>query len=48
MSENRFPSIPTAVYGMVLLAAAIAYYILQTMLLRCGRRAVETARRPRF
>jgi uncharacterized membrane protein len=34
MSEHRFPSIPTAVYGMVLLAAAIAYYILQTMLLR--------------
>ena len=34
MSEHRFPSIPTAVYGIVLLAAAIAYYILQTMLLR--------------
>jgi uncharacterized membrane protein len=34
MSERRFPSIPTAVYGMVLLAAAIAYYILQTTLLR--------------
>jgi uncharacterized membrane protein len=34
MSEHRFPSIPTAVYGIVLLAAAIAYYILQTSLLR--------------
>jgi uncharacterized membrane protein len=34
MSEHRFPPIPTAVYGIVLLAAAIAYYILQTMLLR--------------
>jgi uncharacterized membrane protein len=34
MSEHRFPSIPTAVYGIVLLAAAIAYYILQTTLLR--------------
>ena len=34
MSEHRFPSVPTAVYGVVLLAAAIAYYILQTMLLR--------------
>jgi uncharacterized membrane protein len=34
MSERRFPSIPTAVYGIVLLAAAIAYYILQTTLLR--------------
>ncbi len=34
MSEHRFPSTPTAVYGIVLLCAAIAYYILQTMLLR--------------
>jgi uncharacterized membrane protein len=34
MSEHRFPSVPTAVYGIVLLAAAIAYYILQTTLLR--------------
>ena len=34
MSEHRFPSIPTAVYGIVLLCSAIAYYILQTMLLR--------------
>jgi uncharacterized membrane protein len=34
MSENRFPSIPTAVYGVVLLAAAIAYLILQTALVR--------------
>ncbi|MGZ5271630.1 MAG: TMEM175 family protein [Ramlibacter sp.] len=34
MSEHRFPSIPTAVYGIVLLCAAIAYIILQTMLLR--------------
>ena len=34
MSEHRFPSIPTAVYGIVLLAAAIAFYILQTALLR--------------
>jgi uncharacterized membrane protein len=34
MSEHRFPSIPTAVYGVVLLAAAIAYLILQTALLR--------------
>src|SRR5438105_2291735 len=33
MSEHRFPSIPTAVYGVVLLAAAIAYLILQTALL---------------
>lgn len=34
MSEHRFPPIPTAVYGIVLLAAAIAYLILQTTLLR--------------
>src|SRR5437660_8763951 len=34
MSEHRFPTIPTAVYGIVLLCAAIAYYILQMMLLR--------------
>ncbi len=34
MSEHRFPPIPTAVYGIVLLCAALAYYILQTMLLR--------------
>ena len=34
MSEHRFPSIPTATYGVVLLAAAIAYLILQTTLLR--------------
>ena len=41
MSEHRFPSIPTAVYGIVLLSAAIAYYILQTMLLRAeGERSV--------
>lgn len=33
MSEHRFPSIPTAVYGIVLLGAAIAYYILQATLL---------------
>src|SRR3954463_705710 len=34
MSEHRFPTIPTAIYGVVLLAAAIAYLILQTTLLR--------------
>jgi uncharacterized membrane protein len=34
MSEHHFPSVPTATYGIVLLAAAIAYYILQTTLLR--------------
>jgi uncharacterized membrane protein len=34
MSENDFPPIPTAVYGLVLLAAGIAYYVLQSILLR--------------
>ena len=34
MSENGFPPIPTAAYGITLLAAAIAYYLLQTVLLR--------------
>ena len=34
MSEHRFPSTPVAFYGIVLLAAAIAYYVLQTTLLR--------------
>ena len=29
MGENRFASLPTALYGVVLLAAAIAYFILQ-------------------
>jgi uncharacterized membrane protein len=33
MSEHRFPPVPTAVYGIVLLAAAIAFLILQTTLL---------------
>ena len=37
MSENDFPPVPTAAYGIVLLAAALAYYMLQATLLRaCG------------
>jgi uncharacterized membrane protein len=34
MSKDHFPTTPVAVYGIVLLAAAMAYYILQTALLR--------------
>ena len=34
MSENNFPAVPTAVYGVVLLGAGIAYYVLQMTLLR--------------
>ncbi|HJQ01924.1 MAG TPA: TMEM175 family protein [Jatrophihabitans sp.] len=36
MSENHFPPAPTAVYGIVLLAAALAYYLLQGALLRAS------------
>jgi uncharacterized membrane protein len=34
MGENDFDRVPTAVYGVVLLAAAIAYYVLQTLIVR--------------
>jgi len=33
MGENHFATVPTAVYGVVLLCAAIAYYVLQTRIL---------------
>ncbi|MGE5048429.1 MAG: TMEM175 family protein [Deltaproteobacteria bacterium] len=33
MGENHFASLPTAVYGAVLLAAALAYYVLQATIL---------------
>jgi uncharacterized membrane protein len=32
MGENEFASVPTAAYGAVSLGAAIAYYVLQTMI----------------
>jgi uncharacterized membrane protein len=34
MGENRFAAVPTAVYGVVLLCAAIAYTILQNAIIR--------------
>ena len=34
MGENHFAPLPTAIYGVILLAAAIAYYILQTLIVR--------------
>jgi uncharacterized membrane protein len=34
MGENHFAPIPTACYGIVLLAAAISYYVLQTVIIR--------------
>src|SRR3982750_2011783 len=38
MGENHFTTIPTALYGAVLLLAAIAYVILQTRIVAvCGR-----------
>jgi uncharacterized membrane protein len=34
MGENDFASAPTAAYGIVMLLSAVAYYILQTTILR--------------
>jgi uncharacterized membrane protein len=34
MGENHFTTIPTALYGVVLLMAAIAYYVLQRAIIR--------------
>jgi TMEM175 potassium channel family protein len=34
MGENQFEAVPTALYGGVMLGAAIAYYILQTTIIR--------------
>jgi uncharacterized membrane protein len=34
MGENHFSALPTAVYGMVLLMAALAYYLLQQAIIR--------------
>jgi TMEM175 potassium channel family protein len=33
MGENHFASLPTAIYGVVMLAASIAYYILQKLII---------------
>jgi uncharacterized membrane protein len=34
MGENHFAAMPSAVYGLVLLMAAVAYYILQLQIMR--------------
>ena len=34
MGENHFASLPTATYGVVLMCAGIAYYVLQTTIIR--------------
>ena len=45
MGENHLASTPTAVYGFVLLMAAIAYYILErTIIAKEGRRLASGAR----
>jgi uncharacterized membrane protein len=45
MGENHFTPLPSALYGTVLLLAAIAYYILQTLIVRAhGGRDSKLAR----
>lgn len=34
MGENHFKSLPVAMYGIILLMAALAYYILQTVIIK--------------
>jgi len=34
MGENSFAAVPTALYGVVLLMAAIAYYVLEQAIIR--------------
>ncbi len=41
MSTNHFPTTPVAFYGMVLLASAIAYYVLQGALIRADGTASQ-------
>jgi uncharacterized membrane protein len=44
MGENHFAPIPTAAYGLVLLMAAIAYYLLERLIIaRQGRDSVLAA-----
>ena len=44
MGENHFAPLPTALYGVVLLMAAIAYYVLQRRIIRCNGRDSVLAR----
>ncbi len=44
MSETGFATLPTALYGVVLLMAAIAWPILQAQLIRCNGRDGMLAR----
>jgi uncharacterized membrane protein len=43
MGENHFAALPTAMYGVVLLLAAISYWILQTTIIRHGAMKPEVA-----
>jgi len=43
MGENQFQSIPSALYGGVLLMAAIAYYILQNLIIKMQGRTSKLA-----
>jgi len=43
MGENHFHSLPTAAYGIVLLLAALAYYILQSTIVAAQGRDSEMA-----
>ena len=43
MGENHFAALPTAVYGVVLLMAGIAFLILERQLLRAGNPRVAAA-----
>lgn len=43
MGENHFAALPLACYGFVLLMAAVAYYILTTVLLRQHGKSSELA-----
>jgi uncharacterized membrane protein len=44
MGENHFSPLPTAIYGIVLLCAAVAYYILQTTIIRAQGPGSKLAR----
>lgn len=44
MGENHFQPIPSALYGGVLLMAAVAYLILQTLIIRLAGRDSKLAR----
>ena len=44
MGENHFAPLPTALYGAVMLMAAIAYYILQLRIIKINGRESDLAR----